>query len=98
MNLIWFQLKWENLAVVLILGLLWFAGLFIYKTGQKLTKENIDIYRLEGRFKNLRKTVYKLVAAVPLIGRKKKRSSPELRLHEDRQRYVWLPGQMALAR
>jgi len=72
MNLIWFQLKWENLAVVLILGLLWFAGLFIYKTGQKLTKENIDIYRLEGRFKNLRKTVYKLVAAVPLIGRKKK--------------------------
>jgi len=72
MNLIWFQLKWENLAVVLILGLLWFAGLFIYKTGQKLTKENIDIYRLEGRFKDLRKTVYKLVAAVPLIGRKKK--------------------------
>ena len=72
MNLIWFQLKWENLAVVLILGFLWFAGLFIYKTGQKLTKENIDIYRLEGRFKNLRKTVYKLVAAVPLIGRKKK--------------------------
>ncbi len=72
LNLIWFQLKWENLVVVLILGFLWFSGLFIYKTGQKLTRENIDIYRLEGRFKGLRKTVYKVVAAVPLIGKKKK--------------------------
>jgi multidrug efflux pump subunit AcrB/ABC-type multidrug transport system ATPase subunit len=72
LNLIWFQLRWENLTVVLILGFFWFAGLFIYKTGQKLTRENIDIYRLEGRFKGLRKTAYKIVAAVPLIGKKKK--------------------------
>ncbi|MGE5421190.1 MAG: efflux RND transporter permease subunit [Chloroflexota bacterium] len=71
-NLIWFQLKWENLVVVLILGLLWFTGLFIYKTGQKLSRENIDIYRLEGRFRGLRKNVYKIVAMVPLIGKKKK--------------------------
>ncbi len=72
LNLIWFQHKWENIVVVLILGFLWFTGLFIYKTGQKLTRENIDIYRLEGRFKGLRKTVYKIVADVPLIGKKKK--------------------------
>jgi len=72
LNLIWFQLKWENIVVVLILGFLWFTGLFIYKTGQKLTRKNIDIYRLEGRFKGVRKTVYKIVAAVPLIGKKKK--------------------------
>jgi len=71
-NLIWFQLKWDNIAVVLILGFLWFTGLFIYKTGQKLTRENIDIYRLEGRFKGLRKNVYRIAAAVPLIGKKKK--------------------------
>ena len=72
LNLIWFQHKWENLIVVLILGFLWFTGLFIYKTGQKLTSENIDIYRLEGRFRGLRKNIYKLVASVPLIGKKKK--------------------------
>jgi multidrug efflux pump subunit AcrB/ABC-type multidrug transport system ATPase subunit len=71
-NLIWFYHKWENIVVVLILGFLWFTGLFIYKTGQKLTKENIDIYRLEGRFRGLRKNVYKIVASVPLIGKKKK--------------------------
>lgn len=71
-NLIYFQLKWQNLATVLILGLLWFAGLFIYTTGQKLSRENIDIYRLEGRFKTLRKVIYRFVASVPLIGKKKK--------------------------
>jgi multidrug efflux pump subunit AcrB/ABC-type multidrug transport system ATPase subunit len=72
MNLIWFRIKWDNIVVVLILGFLWFTGLFIFRTGQKLTRENIDIYRLEGKFKGLRKAVYKIVAAVPLIGKKKK--------------------------
>ncbi len=72
LNLIWFQIKWENLVVVLILGVLWFTGLIIFKTGQKLTRENIDIYRLEGRFKGLRKAFYRVVASVPLIGKKKK--------------------------
>jgi multidrug efflux pump subunit AcrB/ABC-type multidrug transport system ATPase subunit len=71
-NLIWFQIKWENIAVVLILGTFWFTGLFIYKTGQKLTRENIDIYRLEGRFRGFRKTIFRIVTAVPLIGKKKK--------------------------
>ncbi len=71
-NLIWLYHKWENIVVVLILGFLWFTGLFIYKTGQKLTRENIDIYRLEGRFRGLRKNIYKIVAAIPLIGKKKK--------------------------
>ncbi|MGB8491367.1 MAG: efflux RND transporter permease subunit, partial [Bacteroidales bacterium] len=72
LNLVWFQKKWENLAVVLILGFIWFLGLFIYTTGLRLNRENIDIYRLEGRFRNLRKTIYRIVAAVPLIGRRKK--------------------------
>jgi multidrug efflux pump subunit AcrB/ABC-type multidrug transport system ATPase subunit len=72
LNLIWFQKKWENIATVLFLGVIWYAALFIYKTGQKLTRENIDIYRLEGRFRKIRKTVYSIVTVVPLIGKKKK--------------------------
>lgn len=72
LNLIWFQLRWENPVVVIILGIIWFTGLFIYRTGQKLSAENIDIYRLEGKFRGARKAVYKLVTAVPLIGKKKK--------------------------
>jgi ABC-type multidrug transport system ATPase subunit len=72
LNLVMFQLKWDNIVVVLILGFLWFIALFIYKTGIKLSEENIDIYRLEGKFREIRKTIYKVVAAVPLIGKKKK--------------------------
>lgn len=72
LNLVFFMLKWNNIVVVLLLGLLWFIALIIYKLGQKLTRENIDIYRLEGRFRGIRKNVYRLVAAVPLIGKKKK--------------------------
>jgi len=58
--------------VVLIIGILWYAGLIIYKTGIMLNRKNIDIYRLEGKFKGIRKTFYKVVGAVPLIGKKKK--------------------------
>jgi ABC-type multidrug transport system ATPase subunit len=71
-NLIYFQMKWDNLPTVLFLGILWFSGLFIYKTGQKLSRENTDIYRLEGRFKGIRKAIYRFVASVPIIGKKKK--------------------------
>ncbi len=72
LNLIMFQMKWDNIAVVIIIGFLWFAGLFIYKTGIMLNRKNVDIYRLEGRFKGLRKTLFRFVAAVPLIGKRKK--------------------------
>jgi len=72
LNLIFFQIRWKNLPTVIILGFIWFTALFIYKTGLKLTRENTDIYRLEGRFKGIRKAVYKLVSVVPVIGKKKK--------------------------
>ncbi len=71
-NIYMFQVRWHNIAIVLILGFLWFSGLIIYRTGIKLTSEDIDIYRLEGRFRNIRKNFYKIVGAIPLIGRKKK--------------------------
>jgi multidrug efflux pump subunit AcrB/ABC-type multidrug transport system ATPase subunit len=71
-NVYLFQVRWHNLAVALLLGGVWFFSLIIYKTGIKMTSENIDIYRLEGRFKNIRKNFYKIVMAIPFIGRKKK--------------------------
>lgn len=71
-NLVFFQLSWDNIVLVILLGVVWYTGLFIYRTGIKLTRENIDIYRLQGKFRDTRKTIYKIVASVPLIGRKKK--------------------------
>jgi multidrug efflux pump subunit AcrB/ABC-type multidrug transport system ATPase subunit len=71
-NIYLFQKKWQNLVIVLILGFLWFSGLVIYKAGLKMSRENIDIYRLKGKFINIRKGFYKIVLAIPLIGKKKK--------------------------
>ncbi len=71
-NIYLFEVKWNNIAVVIILGSLWLFGLIVYKAGLKMVAENLDIYRLEGRFKNLRKNFYKLVASIPLIGKRKK--------------------------
>ena len=68
-NLIIFQLKWDNLAAVIVIGFLWYAGLMIWSTGRYLHKNETDIYRMKGRFRNLRKAYYKLVLATPLIGK-----------------------------
>jgi multidrug efflux pump subunit AcrB/ABC-type multidrug transport system ATPase subunit len=71
-NIYLFQMKWHNIVIVLILGIIWYSGLIIYKAGIRMSRDNIDIYRLEGRFKNIRKKFYKIVALIPLIGKKKK--------------------------
>jgi multidrug efflux pump subunit AcrB/ABC-type multidrug transport system ATPase subunit len=70
-NLIMFQLSWHNLATVLILAVVWYGTLLIFQTGIKLAGEKTDIYRLEGRFKGIRKGFYKFVSAIPVIGKKR---------------------------
>ena len=72
LNLVIFQVKWDSIAAVVVIGLIWYSGIFIYVTGRYLYRENVDIFRLKGRFRNLRKVVYKLVLATPLIGRTRK--------------------------
>jgi len=71
-NLIIFQHKWSNIAAVIVIGFIWYAGLMIWSTGRYLSEKSTDIYRLTGKFKNLRKAYYKLVLATPLIGRTSK--------------------------
>ncbi len=71
-NIYLFQLRWQNIVIVVILGFLWLSGLVIYKAGLKMSKENIDIYRLKGNFKNIRKSFYRVVQVIPLIGKRKK--------------------------
>lgn len=70
-NLVMFQLAWKNIATVLITGILWYGALLVYYTGIRLTRDKVDIYRLTGKFKGIRKGFYKMVAAIPVIGKKK---------------------------
>lgn len=66
-----FQLQWDNLFAIIVLGLLWYLSVAIYSTGQRLFSRQININRLKGRFAKLRRSYYLMVTAMPIIGRKK---------------------------
>ena len=68
-NLIIFQYKWSNIAAVIVIGFIWYAGLVIWSTGRYLSEKGTNIYRLKGKFRNIRKAYFKLVLATPLIGK-----------------------------
>jgi multidrug efflux pump subunit AcrB/ABC-type multidrug transport system ATPase subunit len=70
-NLIFFYLSWESIVLVILIGIIWFTALIIYFTAKKLNKNLIDLNQLKGRFINLRRTYYKFIKTVPILGRKR---------------------------
>ncbi len=71
LNLVIFQIRWENIAVVIIIGLTWYISLAVYKISDYLHKSKINIHRLQGRFRKLRYFIFNLVLHIPLIGKRK---------------------------
>lgn len=71
-NLIIWHSKWDSFAAAAVMGTLWYAAIVIYTTGLFLSREGTDVYRLKGKFKNLRKAFFKIVMATPLIGKRRK--------------------------
>ena len=53
-------------------GAVWYFGILIQQTAYKLHKENININRLTGRMKGLRKGFYRFVKIIPVLGKQKK--------------------------
>ena len=71
-HLFWFHQRWtDKIALVVIVGLLWYLALAIHLGAQKLHREHIDINRLSGRLRRTRKTFYRLVGIIPILGKKK---------------------------
>ncbi|MGE4586346.1 MAG: efflux RND transporter permease subunit [Mangrovibacterium sp.] len=64
-------LKTRYFGMVLTFGLLWYAGLLVAETSRKLYEKKVNINRITGRFGALRRTVYRLVQQIPLIGRRR---------------------------
>ncbi|MCL4483988.1 MAG: efflux RND transporter permease subunit, partial [Bacteroidetes bacterium] len=69
--LIFFYFQWEKVVTVAILGVIWYFILSVDTTAKRLYRDNVNIERLKGRFAGIRRTFYKLVEQMPLIGRKK---------------------------
>ncbi|UCG28125.1 MAG: ABC transporter ATP-binding protein, partial [Bacteroidales bacterium] len=72
LNLVLFQMRWDNMILVVFIALVWYLMLSIYAISEKIQREKINIYRLTGKFQRFRSIVYRVVVAIPLIGRRKK--------------------------
>ena len=73
-----FYKRLDNTAMVGVIGFLWAIGIIIYVTSSYLYENDINIERLSGRFKGLRRFYFRFVKSVPVIG---KRSRPFKALH-----------------
>jgi ABC-type multidrug transport system ATPase subunit len=70
-NLILFQLLWDNLAIVIIIALLWYTAILIHSTSSKIYEGRIKELVPDSRLSRLRHRYYSLVKVIPVIGKKK---------------------------
>lgn len=69
--LAYFFKKFELIGLVIPFGLLWYLALMVKNTSDKIYRDKIDINRISGKFKRLRKAFARFVMVIPLIGKKK---------------------------
>ena len=71
-TLIWASVKFSNSGIAILMGLFWYAAIAARYLSERLHKHNINIDLVEGRFRNLKKTIYRIATQIPIIGYKKK--------------------------
>ena len=67
-----FYKNWDNLGMVIFIGIIWFLLLIIYSSGEYIHNKNVNIARIEGRFGALRRAYFTMVRQIPIIGKRKK--------------------------
>lgn len=70
-TLVWATMKFHNSGGPIMLGMLWYAGILTKYLSDRIHKENINIDLIDGRFRSLRKSIYRTATKVPVIGFKK---------------------------
>ncbi len=70
-NLIIMFLRWDQVLLPVVIGILWYFALTVYKTSHRLHHRKVNINRLTGRLAGLRKRFYRLVQIIPVIGKRK---------------------------
>ena len=66
-----YYFKYKNLGLVIPVGVFWYIAIAIKRTSESLYKNKVNINRITGRFKGLRKIFYRIVLSIPIIGKKK---------------------------
>ena len=73
-SVLWFVLFNEmgNVSLMIVTGVLWAFGIAIYITSRHLYDEDINIERVEGRFSGFKRSYFRLVKRIPVIGKQRK--------------------------
>jgi multidrug efflux pump subunit AcrB/ABC-type multidrug transport system ATPase subunit len=71
-TLVVFQLRWENVALNILIGLAWYLALIVYTTSARLARDKVNVNRITGRFGRIRRGWYRMVQSIPVIGKKRK--------------------------
>ncbi len=71
-TLIWASVKFSDSGIAILMGLFWYAAIAARYLSERLHKYNINIDLVEGRFRNLKKNIYRITTQIPVIGYKKK--------------------------
>ena len=64
--------RWDNIGMLIFVGVIWYLLLVIYSSGEYIHKKSLNIARIEGRFSGLRRGYFNLVRQIPVIGKRKK--------------------------
>ncbi len=70
-NIGWWLFGHDAIASAIVFGTPWYLAVLIWRTSEILYRNKTDIMRLTGRFKRTRKLFYRMVKAIPIIGKKK---------------------------
>jgi multidrug efflux pump subunit AcrB/ABC-type multidrug transport system ATPase subunit len=62
---------WDNIGMVIFVGIIWVLLLVIYSSGEYIHKKKLNIARIEGRFSSLRRWYFTVVRQIPVIGKRK---------------------------
>lgn len=71
-SLIWASVRFSDSGLPVLLGLFWYIGIAASYLANRIHKYNINIDLIEGRFRNLKKSIYRTATKIPVIGYKKK--------------------------
>lgn len=66
-----FFTKWDNLGMVIFVGIVWFIFLTIYSSSQYIQNKKLNIARIGGRLGTLRRGYFNLVRSIPVVGKQK---------------------------
>ncbi|MBN2636130.1 MAG: efflux RND transporter permease subunit [Prolixibacteraceae bacterium] len=66
-----FYTRWDNLGMVIFVGVIWMLLLVIYTSGNYIQKKQLNIARISGRFSGLRRGYFTIIRQIPIIGKRK---------------------------